>query len=124
MLKRDGMKQLANVCRILTTLTLGGMLCAPFPAQAAGDPAKGKAIYEKQCLHCHGPQGKGDGPTGRLLKPQATDFTGAASRKKTDADFLQTIENGKPGTGMAPWKGPLTGADIADVLAYLTLLRK
>ena len=41
---------------------------------AAGDPAKGKALYEKYCVACHGPQGKGDGPAGRMLilrAPQA-----------------------------------------------------
>ncbi len=41
-------------------------------SSAAQDLSKGKAIYEKLCLICHGPQGKGDGPTGKVLIPPAT----------------------------------------------------
>ena len=94
------------------------------PAQAAGNPKNGKAIYEKHCVHCHGSQGKGDGPTGKLLNPPATDFTGIASKKKTEADLRKMVENGKPGTAMASWKEQLTEAGMADVLAYLIMLRK
>jgi mono/diheme cytochrome c family protein len=91
---------------------------------AGGDPAKGKAVYEKSCVACHGPQGKGDGPTGRVLVPPAADFTSAASRKKSDADLLKIIENGKPPTAMIAWKGQLSDQDIQNVLAYVKTLRK
>ncbi len=91
---------------------------------APGDPVKGKAVYEKSCLACHGPQGKGDGPTGKVLVPPAADFTSAASKKKSDADLLGIIENGKPPTAMVAWKGQLSGQDIQNVLAYVKTLRK
>lgn len=91
---------------------------------AGGDPAKGKAVYEQRCLACHGPQGKGDGPTGKVLVPPAADFTSAASKKKSDADLLTIIENGKPPTAMMAWKGQLPGQDIQHVLAYVKTLRK
>lgn len=98
------------------------------PAQpvngAGGDPAKGKAVYQQRCLPCHGPQGKGDGPTGKVLVPPAADFTSAASRKKSEADLLKIIENGKPPTAMIAWKGQLSEQDIRNVLAYVTTLRK
>lgn len=91
---------------------------------AGGDPVKGKAVYEKSCMACHGPQGKGDGPTGKVLVPPAADFTSAASRKKSDAELLKTIENGKPPTAMIAWKGQLSAQDIQHVLAYVKSLRK
>jgi len=91
---------------------------------AGGDSAKGKAVYEQRCLACHGPQGKGDGPTGKVLVPPAADFTSAASKKKSDADLLKIIENGKPPTAMVAWKGLLPDQDIQHVLAYVKTLRK
>lgn len=96
----------------------------PAAVAAPGDTVKGKAIYEKSCMACHGPQGKGDGPTGKVLVPPAADFTSAASKKKSDADLLKTIENGKPPTAMVAWKGQLADQDIQHVLAYVKTLRK
>jgi len=90
----------------------------------AADPAKGKVLYEMHCMVCHGSQGKGDGPTGRMLKPPASDFTSAASKKKSEAELTQIIENGKPGTAMGPWKGQLSPADWSDLPGYVMTWRK
>ncbi len=110
----------------LWSLVAASMLSGVAPAAfgAAGDPARGKAVYEQRCLACHGPQGKGDGPTGKVLVPPAADFTSAASKKKSDADLLKIIENGKPPTAMVAWKGQLSDQDIQHVLAYVKTLRK
>lgn len=96
----------------------------PAAVAAPGDTVKGKAVYEKSCMACHGPQGKGDGPTGKVLVPPAADFTSAASKKKSDADLLTIIKNGKPPTAMVAWKGQLSEQDIQNVLAYVKTLRK
>lgn len=96
----------------------------PSAAPASGDSAKGKTVYEQRCLACHGSLGKGDGPTGKVLVPPAADFTSAASRKKTEADLLNIIENGKPPTAMIAWKGQLSEQDIRNVLTYVITLRK
>lgn len=91
---------------------------------AAGDARKGKTVYEKSCVLCHGPQGRGDGPVGKTVTPPAADFTSAASKKRTDAELLATIENGRPPTAMVGWKGQLSEAEIQDVLAYVKSLRQ
>ena len=111
------------------TVVSGGLLTCLFfvslrPAGAAADPAKGKALYEKYCVACHGSQGKGDGPAGRMLKPPAADFTSAGSKKKSEAEFMQVIENGKPGTAMGPWKGQLSQLELSDLMGFVTTLRK
>lgn len=98
---------------------------AHIPAHAAGgDAQKGKVVYEKSCVLCHGPQGRGDGPVGKTTNPPAADFTSAASKKKTDAELLATIENGRPPTAMVGWKGQLSEGEIQDVLAYVKSLRQ
>lgn len=91
---------------------------------AGGDAAKGKAIYQSKCVTCHGPAGKGDGPIGKQLKPPAGDFTSAESKKKSEAELLDVIQNGKPKTAMVAWKTQLSEAEIQDVLAYVLSLRK
>ena len=91
---------------------------------AGGDARKGNAVYEKNCVLCHGPQGRGDGPVGKTINPPAADFTSAASKKKTDAELLATIETGRPPTAMVGWKGQLSESEIQDVLAYVKSLRQ
>jgi mono/diheme cytochrome c family protein len=102
-----------------------GLLLGVAPAvTASAVPAKGKAAYEKYCLVCHGPQGKGDGPAGKALKPPAADFRSEGSKKKPKADLLQIVENGKPGTAMGPWKNQLSQAELNELMEYVMTLRK
>jgi mono/diheme cytochrome c family protein len=44
---------------------LGAFLLLSAPAGADVD---GKAVYDKSCASCHGPDGKGETPVGRALK--------------------------------------------------------
>src|SRR5262245_35054347 len=50
----------------------------PPPPDVARDPllAKGREVYLDRCASCHGPSGKGDGPTGKILTgPPPGDLT-------------------------------------------------
>lgn len=118
------MQNVPYIMVVFTSVILGLLLAGPRLGAAAGDPAKGKALYEKHCVACHGPQGKGDGPAGKVVKPPAADFTSAASKKKSEAELLQTVENGKPGTAMVPWKTQLSQPELNDVIEYVMTLRK
>jgi len=62
---------LLAVCGLMLGLT------APSGWAETGDPAKGKAVYERLCVACHGAQGKGDGPAGQMMRPPAADLTGS-----------------------------------------------
>jgi mono/diheme cytochrome c family protein len=102
----------------------GWCVTAQWVSAAAGDAAKGKTIFQSKCVTCHGPEGKGDGPLGKKLKPPAGDFTSAESKKKSEADLLDVIQNGKPKTSMVAWSKQLNEDEIQDVLAYVLTLRK
>ena len=109
---------------MLMMAVLLGLFVYPHAVDASGDPVKGKALYEKHCLVCHGPQGRGDGSAGRMLKPPAADFSSPESKKKSEAEVMQVVENGKPGTAMGPWKSQLSQAELKDLMGYVMTLRK
>lgn len=106
----------------LTLFACGEKKSEPAPVAAAA--VSGEAVYnEKGCVTCHGPQGKGDGPAGAALKPKPRNFSDAKWKNGTDlASVIKTIENGIPGTGMAPYKGALTDEEIKAVAEYVRKL--
>lgn len=85
-----------------------------------GDPVKGKTLYVQHCTTCHGTGGKGDGPIGQTLIPPAANLT--VLSEKSDADLLNTIQNGRPGTAMPSWKEYLTLSDMNNLLSFLRTL--
>lgn len=90
----------------------------------AGDPIKGKVVFEKHCVSCHGSDGKGTGPMGPLLTPPAADYTSESSRAKSDAELLHTIQEGRSGTAMRGFKRWLSKQEMRDVLAYVRVLSR
>jgi mono/diheme cytochrome c family protein len=99
----------------LAVFILGGALAIA----AEGDAQKGKTLYEQSCAVCHGAQGKGDSPTGKLLMPPPADLTSAKTGQKSDAEIVQIITNGKPPSAMPAFKGQLSEQQMRDVLAYV-----
>ena len=61
--------------RIAAALTFGVLVAAAQTSGAAEKADLGKQEYEATCAACHGPQGKGDGSYGELLKTRASDLT-------------------------------------------------
>jgi mono/diheme cytochrome c family protein len=107
-----------------STMVYGLSSMSQFASAADGDAAKGKSIFQAKCVTCHGAEGKGDGPLGKALKPPAGDFSSADSKKKSEDELRNIIENGVPKTSMVAWKKQLTEAEIQDVLAYVLALQK
>ena len=103
-----------------TSLIKAARSPASLSTSVDGNAKNGKAIYEKNCVACHGTKGKGDGPVGKALVPPAGDLT--ATTNSSDQDLLQIIQNGSPGTAMPAWKGGLSGQEMQDVLAYIRKL--
>ena len=90
----------------------------------------GYAIYRRNCLHCHGVSGAGDGPTAPFLYPLPRDyrkgifkFTSTASGAKPDrSDLRRTITNGLHGTSMPAFDALLNEAEIEQVIDYVIFL--
>ncbi|MDP6173285.1 MAG: c-type cytochrome, partial [Rhodospirillales bacterium] len=115
--------------RILITLFLSLFLAGQSWA-ASGNKDKGKTVYEKRCLMCHGVEGDGDGSAAERLNPPPRDFTAATYKYKTtyfddavpnDDDLYRMIKDGMPGTAMPGWADILSEQDMWDLVAYIKI---
>jgi mono/diheme cytochrome c family protein len=111
-----------RVSRFLTGLIAGGFLFVYAGPALSADADKGRPLYEKYCLLCHGPEGRGDGPVGLHANPPAANFHSPESKRKSDAALLQSIQQGHPETAMASWRGALSEEQINDIIAYIRKL--
>lgn len=84
-----------------------------------GNPREGQAIYEKQCLRCHGEKLDGAGPDGQYLIVRPANLQSVNSRAKTDWELLITIANGALFSPMHGYRGKLTDQQMMDVLSYI-----
>lgn len=86
------------------------------------DITRGKVVYERHCLACHGRGGWGDGPDAAALTVPPANFHRFKSFLKSDEELLRTIEHGIVFSPMHSWQGQLTETERQDVLAYIRLL--
>jgi mono/diheme cytochrome c family protein len=110
------MKTFSVICA-LGIIILGSSWAAG--QNARGNPDAGQAVYEKQCLRCHGSKLDGKGPDSRDLIVQPANLLSQASRTKTDWELLVTISNGVLFTPMHSFRGKLTDQQMLDVLSYI-----
>lgn len=91
-----------------------------------GSAKRGKALYERYCIFCHGPSGDGRGESAPYLDPKPRDFTKAVFKCRStpsgslplDSDLYDTITRGIHASGMPSWK-PLLRRERVDLVAYI-----
>jgi mono/diheme cytochrome c family protein len=91
----------------------------PIPPNA-DSVAIGQTLYQENCLPCHGPAGKGDGPVGLTLNPRPADLSAhAVPGVHTDGQLFDWISNGFPGSVMPAFKNSLTEDQRWNLINYL-----
>ena len=93
-------------------------------AAISGGSAAGEALHVKNCQRCHGPEGKGDGPAGKLLKTKPADWTDKRKMSGMSDDYLFKIVSGGgaavgKSTLMPAFKGKLSDQQIRDVISFI-----
>lgn len=76
----------------------------------AGDADQGRQSFSTYCAPCHGPRGEGYAMGGSGPAIGLPGFLGAVP----DDYILQTVKNGRTGTAMRPFSGPLGLAQLED----------
>jgi len=91
------------------------------PTQAGVE--EGRAVFEFNCVGCHGSRGDGDGPAAEFLDPKPADFTDPGFMNEvSDGRLYYSILFGIPGTAMHPFGDKLTVDEIWNVINYLRTL--
>jgi cytochrome c oxidase cbb3-type subunit 3 len=81
----------------------------------AGAIAKGKDIYDGNCVACHG--GAGEGGVGPNLTDEYWLHGGGIK------EVFKTIKYGVPAKGMIPWEDQLTPPQMQQVASYIMTLK-
>lgn len=123
---------LAKITRIIL---LTAVAASVIPAAAtAADAEAGNALFQINCMTCHGPAGQGDGPLAAALDPKPRDLSSGEfkfdtdndGKTGTDADLKDVIMQGAMAFGgsplMAPWM-TLSDADVANLIAFIRTLK-
>ena len=84
-----------------------------------GNPTEGQAVYETNCLRCHGSKLDEKGPESQDLIVQPANLQSSIIRSKTDWELLVTISNGVLFSPMHSFRGKLTNQQMLDVLSYI-----
>lgn len=120
--------RLASTAIILVSMlwSLTGVAQESHIGRLVGKADRGKALYQRYCVFCHGPEGDGRGESAPYLDPKPRDFTKAVFKCRStpsgslplDGDLYDTISRGIHASGMPSWK-PLLKQERADLVAYI-----
>ena len=90
----------------------------------AVDLARGRAIYEQNCVQCHGATGAGDGPRSKETNtPPPAIGAAATMHGVTPAFAYRVVSVGIPNTMMASWAPVLSTDERWAVVQYVASLR-
>lgn len=87
----------------------------------AKEKNEAKKVVETNCVPCHGPSGKGDGPAAAALPIKPADWTSEKVQKQTDGEIFWKMSNGRG--AMPPWKS-IPEKERWELVSYIRTLKK
>jgi cytochrome c6 len=116
-MKRTTGKYLFHLLALLVAVCAVSMSFSA-AAEDSADNAAGAAAYKSKCNACHGPDGSGNTPVGKSLK--VADLRTEAVQKKTDAELVQFIAEGKG--NMPSFKNSTPEDEIKAIVEHVRFL--
>ncbi|WP_428097828.1 c-type cytochrome [Candidatus Rariloculus sp.] len=103
--------------KLAVILTLG--TCAVLYAQTNDDVARGRAVFDNYCIHCHGTDTYNSGATEMLDAKYGGAVPGALEDRTTlTPAFIREFVRGS--IGMAPYRPTeIPDSDLEDLTSYL-----
>ena len=85
----------------------------------------GRRIYERECVLCHGKDGRAQTEAARVLRPRPHDLADPIEMARVDdGRMYSSIKLGRRATGMAGWGELLSPAEIIDLMRYVRTLEQ
>lgn len=119
---------------ILCLIVLGGMLWTglripppPPPPEIKADPvlARGYDVYMRQCVACHGLQGKGDGPRAMATPVKPRNLVEEPWKYGEDeVSVSKIVREGGPNGVMPAFGTALNPGELKAVVKYVQQFRK
>ena len=94
----------------------------PVPWQA-GVVERGAALFQTHCAVCHGPEGRGDGPSAAGLNPKPANLTSEHVDDHTDGDIFWWLNYGIAGSAMPSFETTLSDVERWELIRYIRSLR-
>jgi len=85
-----------------------------------GHGSNGEALFQEQCIGCHGPDGHAQTDLGKKLG--AADLTSDAVQQRSDSDLAKLIKDGK--AKMPSFDNKLKDDEIHHLIIYIRQLAK
>lgn len=84
--------------------------------------AVGMGLFDENCVSCHGPDGRGDGPAAGNLSPPPADFGAGHTDIHPDGDIYYWVQEGVKDTAMPAFGDKVTTEETWHLVNYVRRL--